>query len=165
VPDEAIREKAMEDLREGKSASTAAGEFVKAEIDKVRGGEHGVRSAKQAIAIGLSEARRAGVPLKAPNKERNSPQVMKQAARDTAKGKSGGGMHPDPKRSRASKKALEKEPNNTVSRKAMSRQATGAAQKRTDAERHASAMKAVKTKGDKGLKAAGEKAAKTRKDA
>jgi hypothetical protein len=110
MPDKAVREKAMEDLREGKSASTAAGEFVKAEIDKVRAGEHGVRSAKQAIAIGLSEARRAGVPLDAPKKGRVSETVRKQAARDSAKGESGEGMHPDPKRSRASKKALEKEP-------------------------------------------------------
>ena len=146
MPDKAVRDRAMEDLREGKPASTAAGEFVKAEIDKVRAGEHGVRSAKQAIAIGLSEARRAGVPLDAPKKGRVPDAVRKQAARDSAKGESGEGMHPDAKRSAASLKALEKEPRRTVSRAALSKQATSAAKKRTAEERHASAMKAVRTK-------------------
>jgi hypothetical protein len=76
--------------------------------------------------------------------------VRKQAARDSAKGESGEGMHPDPKRSRASKKALEKEPHRTVSRAALSKQTTSAAKKRTAAERHASAMKAVETKKERG---------------
>ena len=68
MPEKKTSEKAKQDLREGKSASTAAGEFVHEEIDHIRHGKHGARSAKQAIAIGLSKARRAGVPLPPPKK-------------------------------------------------------------------------------------------------
>ena len=72
MPDKKTIEKAREDKREGKSASTQAGEFVRAEIDKIRRGEHGARSPEQAIAIGLSEARRSGakVPRKRDSKRK-----------------------------------------------------------------------------------------------
>ena len=72
MPDRTTVKKAKEDLREGKSPSTAAGEFVHEEMDHIRHGKHGARSTKQAIAIGLSKARRAGVPLKPPKKGRTS---------------------------------------------------------------------------------------------
>src|SRR6266480_3695912 len=74
-------EKARKDKREGKSPSTQAGEFVREEIDKIRHGEHGARSAKQAIAIGLSEARRAGVKLPPPKRGQVSEKTRKSAER------------------------------------------------------------------------------------
>jgi Family of unknown function (DUF6496) len=63
MPEQETVRRAQQDLREGKSPSTAAGEFVREEIEHVRKGKHGARSPQQAIAIGLSEARRAGIPL------------------------------------------------------------------------------------------------------
>src|SRR3979411_3533482 len=86
MPEKETVEAARRDLQEGKSPSTAAGEFVREEIDHVREGKHGARSAKQAIAIGLSKARRAGVDLPAPKKGTTSESTRKQAARDSAKG-------------------------------------------------------------------------------
>ncbi|MGH7123847.1 MAG: hypothetical protein ACREFI_05705, partial [Stellaceae bacterium] len=79
MPRKATLEKAQQDRREGKSPSTQAGEFVKEEIDKIRSGEHGARSARQAVAIGLSEARRAGVPLRSPKKGRAKSRTRKSA--------------------------------------------------------------------------------------
>jgi hypothetical protein len=116
-----VVERAEQDLREGKSASTAAGEFVREEIEHVREGKHGVRSAKQAIAIGLSKARRAGVPLGVPKRGRTSEATRKQAERETKAGPKR--TSPSAKRSRATKNALKKEPTSTVSRTALSRQA------------------------------------------
>lgn len=69
MPRQEVIRKARQDKRAGKSASTQAGEFVKDQIDKIRKGKHGARSTKQAIAIGLSEARRAGIDLPPPRKE------------------------------------------------------------------------------------------------
>src|ERR1051325_5236571 len=86
MPDKKTIERAKRDEREGKSASTQAGEFVKAEIDKIRKKEHGARSAKQAIAIGLSEARRAGVKLKPPKKGSVSENTRKSAESAYKKG-------------------------------------------------------------------------------
>ena len=88
MPDPATTAKAKEDLREGKSPSTAAGEFVHEEIEHVREGQHGARSPQQAIAIGLSKARRAGIPLKPP--KRGSASLKKKAEQDYEKGQSGG---------------------------------------------------------------------------
>ena len=84
MPEKRIVEKAKEDLREGKSPTTAAGEFVHEEMDHVREGKHGARSTKQAIAIGLSKARRAGVPLKPPRKGRTSRRTRQSAKRALA---------------------------------------------------------------------------------
>jgi hypothetical protein len=123
-----VVERAEADLREGKSASTAAGEFVREEIEHVRQGKHGARSAKQAIAIGLSKARRAGVPLGAPKRGRTSERTRKQAERETAAGPKR--KKPSPKRSRASSRALKKEPRSSVSKRALSSQAKRAAAKR-----------------------------------
>ena len=130
------------DKAEGKSASTQAGEFVHDEIEKVRKGKHGVRSAKQAIAIGLSEARRAGVKLAPP--ENASEEVKKKAKADSEKGKSHKPV--SQKRSRARIKALKKEPTSTVSSSALSKQARSAAAKRSTSERSAAAKKAAVTR-------------------
>jgi hypothetical protein len=83
MPDKKTIERAQRDKKEGKSASTQAGEFVHAEIDKVRKGEHGAKNTRQAIAIGLSEARRAGVDLKAPKKGTVSEKTRENAKRET----------------------------------------------------------------------------------
>jgi hypothetical protein len=127
---EAVR-KAKEDLREGKSPTTAAGEFVRQEIEHVREGKHGARSPKQAIAIGLSEARRAGIPLAPPKRGKTSDATRQKAERDYEKGqknpqtgeKSGA-------RSKAREKALKREPKSSASHSALSRQAKSAARKR-----------------------------------
>ena len=126
-----VVERAEADLRSGKSASTAAGEFVREEIEHVREGKHGARSAKQAIAIGLSKARRAGVPLGVPKRGRTSERTRKQAERETAAGPKR--TRPSAKRSRAAKRALKKEPRSSVSRRALSSQAKRAAAKRRKA--------------------------------
>lgn len=144
MPDRKTIERAEEDKREGKSPSTQAGEFVRAEIEKVRKGEHGVRSAKQAIAIGLSEARRAGVKLKPPAKGTTSEATRKKAERDTEKG-----QRHEPvsrARSRARIKALKKEPTSTVSHSALSKQSKSAAKKRSPQKRSSSASKAAHTR-------------------
>jgi hypothetical protein len=123
-----VVKRAEADLREGKSASTAAGEFVREEIEHVRHGKHGARSAKQAIAIGLSKARRAGVPLGVPKRGRVPESTRKQAVREEAAGPKR--TAPSKKRSRAAKRALEKEPHRSVSKQALSTQAKRAAAQR-----------------------------------
>lgn len=129
-----VVKRAERDLRRGKSASTAAGEFVKEEIEHVRQGKHGARSAKQAIAIGLSKARRAGVPLGTPAKGRTSERTRKQAMREEAAGPKR--AQPARKRSRATKHALEQEPTSTVSTRSLSKQAHSAATRRRAAGNH-----------------------------
>jgi len=120
-------EKAREDAKEGKSTSTQAGEFVREEIDRIRKGEHGARSAKQAIAIGLSEARRAGVKLAPP--KNGSPEIKKKAEQDLAA--AGGHKKVSRKRSQATVRALKREGSQSVSHAALSSQAKSAARKRT----------------------------------
>jgi len=142
MPDKSTIEKAKKDNAQGKSASTQAGEFVHDEIDKVRQGKHGVRSVKQAIAIGLSEARRSGVKLPPP--KTGGAALKKKARQDEEKAKSNEPV--SQKRSRARIKALKKEPTNTVSSKALSKQATSAAKKRSASSRSAAAKKAAKTR-------------------
>src|SRR3977135_2159207 len=106
MPERETIERAQEDAREGKSPSTQAGEFVREEIHHVREGKHGARSAKQAIAIGLSKARRAGVPPARPARGKKSPK--RQAARPVRKGRRRRGRKPAPRRSRATLAALKK---------------------------------------------------------
>lgn len=142
MPDKSIIQKARQDKSKGKSASTQAGEFVHDEIKKIRKGKHGARSAKQAIAIGLSEARRAGVKLPAP--KTGSEEIKRNAKRDLEKGRSHEPV--SLKRSRARIKALKKEPTTSVSSTALSRQAHAAARKRSAASRSASAKKAARTR-------------------
>src|SRR5437660_4401810 len=108
MPEEETKKRARRDKRKGKSSSTQAGEFVREEIEHIRKGEHGARSARQAIAIGLSKARRAGVKLPPPEKGAQSEKVRRQARRDLAKGVKGGAK-PSARRSRAVKGALKRE--------------------------------------------------------
>jgi hypothetical protein len=158
--DDAI-ERARRDAEQGKSPSTQAGEFVREEIHHVREGVHGARSVKQAIAIGLSKARRAGVELPPPQKGKASDQVRRQAGRDLAK--AGSRAKHSRKRSRATLGALQKESYQTASRSALSSQARSSSRKRGPAERHRASMKAVRTKGPQGLRRAARKAARTRR--
>ena len=158
MPDKKTIERAKRDKAEGKSPGTQAGEFVREEIKKVRKGEHGVRNVKQAIAIGLSEARRAGVELPPP--KTGGEELKKKAKRDTEKGKR---HEPVSKsRSRARIKALKKEPTTTVSRSELSKQAKQAAGKSSQSQRSAAARKAARTKGRRGRSQAAKKAARTR---
>src|SRR5258708_33052693 len=146
MPEKETLERAAEDKAEGKSASTQAGEFVKEEIEHIREGKHGARSAKQAIAIGLSKARRAGVKLPPPEKGKTSEETRKQATRDLRKGQSSSKSKPSAKRSRASSNALKREGRAAASKTALSRHATKAASSRTKAERSRTARKAARTR-------------------
>ena len=123
MPEKKTIERARRARRQGKAASTAAGEFVHEEIEHVREGKHGARSTKQAIAIGLSKARRAGVPLKPPAKGEAKQETREKARRDYAKGRSGAGRKPSPKRARATRQALKREGRAAASRTALSRHA------------------------------------------
>src|SRR5438046_994168 len=122
-------ERAAEDKAEGKSPSTQAGEFVREEIEHVRQGKHGARSAKQAIAIGLSKARRAGVKLPPPKKGKASEATRKKAERDYERGQEHPNAKPAAKRSTARKKALKREGRSATSYAALSKQAKQAARK------------------------------------
>lgn len=161
MPEKKTIRRAQRDKRQGKSASTQAGEFVHDEIKKIRKGEHGARSAKQAIAIGLSEARRAGVDLKPPKKGTTSERTRKNAEREYEKGQKHEPI--SRKRSRARVKALKREPTSTVSHDALSKQARAAAKKRSASSRSAAAKKAARTKGGHVRSVAAKKAARTRK--
>ena len=160
MPDKETIERAHRDAREGKSASTQAGEFVREEMRHIRQGKHGARSPKQAIAIGLSKARRAGVKLPAPKAGRTSPRTRRQAARDSAKGRSR--RRPSPRRSRAVRRALKREPRSSASHAALAKQAHRAALRRSPSERREAARKASRTKGPRVRRAAARKAARTR---
>jgi hypothetical protein len=133
----------------GKTASSQAGEFVREEIELIRHGAHGARSAKQAIAIGLSKARRAGVKLPAPKKGSVSKATRKQAKRELQKAKSGTRKPVSKKRSQAALKALKREGTAAVSKTALSRQTRAAAKKRSKADRSRSARKAARTRAAK----------------
>ena len=142
MPEKETVEKAKRKLRAGKSPTTAAGEFVREELHHVREGKLGARSAKQAIAIGLSKARRAGVKLGSPKNA--SSDVRKRAARDSAKGRSH--STPSPARSRATLSALKREGRAAASHLAISRQAKQTARKRSAASRSRSAQKGARTR-------------------
>ncbi len=146
MPEKETLERAGQAEREGKSPSTQAGEFVREEIEHVREGKHGARSPEQAIAIGLSKARRAGVELPPPGKGKASGRTRKQAARDLKKGKSAARKKPAAKRSRAVKSALKKEGKGAASKPALSRHAKTAAAKRTKTDRSRAAKKAARTR-------------------
>jgi hypothetical protein len=144
MPEEEPIERAREDKREGLSPSTQAGEFVREEMEHIREGEHGARSPEQAIAIGLSKARRAGVKLPPP--KRGKARTKRQAKRDLAKGRTGRGKKPARKRSRATKRALKRESRRSASKKALSQQAKRAAGRRSARSRSAAAKKAARTR-------------------
>ncbi|HEY3656688.1 MAG TPA: DUF6496 domain-containing protein [Steroidobacteraceae bacterium] len=163
MPDKLTLQRARQDKRQGKAPSTQAGEFIREEMDHIREGKHGARSSKQAIAIGLSKARRAGVDLPSPKAGATSEKTRKAASRDFARG------HGSPvrstataKRRRASLQALKREGTQAASHRALARQAHSAANRRTPAERSAAARKAVRTKGPALRSAAARKAVHTR---
>jgi hypothetical protein len=144
MPDQATIKRARRDARQGKSASTQAGEFVRDEIRKIRRGEHGARNTRQAIAIGLSEARRAGVKLRAPKKGTTKKATRHKARQDSARGSRRRPV--SRKRSRATLKALRREPRSAASKSALSRHARQAARRRSPAERSRAAQKAAATR-------------------
>ncbi|MFY3705031.1 DUF6496 domain-containing protein [Achromobacter dolens] len=158
MPERKTLQRAARDKKQGKSPSTQAGEFVREEIDHVREGKHGVRSTKQAIAIGLSKARRAGVDLPSPKKAgaatRRKAKQDSEAAHD--------GHAKSATRARATTRVLKRESAKPASKSALSRHASKTASRRTAADRSAAAKKAAATKGAAGRSAAAKKAARTR---
>ena len=179
MPEQQTIERAHDDKRKGKSPTTQAGEFVREEIHHLREGKHGARSTKQAIAIGLSKARRAGVDLPPPARGKTAERTRKSAERAYARGHGEPPKRsPSATRSRAIHRALEHEGTSAASHTALAKQAHAAARQRTAGERsaaaeqaaetkgaagrHAAAMKAVRTKGQAGLVKAARKAARTR---
>jgi hypothetical protein len=147
MPEKRTVEKAKEDLREGKSPTTAAGEFVHEEMDHIREGKHGARSTKQAIAIGLSKARRAGVPLKPPRKGQTSRRTRRSAQRAYEVGqKERKPRSPSKRRGRATGRALRREGRRAASRKALARQARSVAARRGRRSRSAAARRGARTR-------------------
>jgi hypothetical protein len=163
MPEQRTIERARKAQRQGKRPSTQAGEFVREEIHHIREGKHGARSTKQAIAIGLSKARRAGVRLGPPPKGTKA--KTRRSAAYASRAARGGHRKPSRVRSRAIGRALKRESRGAASREALARQARQAAKRRGAAARRAAARKAVATKGRAGRKAAARKAAATRKAA
>jgi hypothetical protein len=145
MPEKRTMEHAQQDAEEGKSPSTQAGEFVREEMDHIREGKHGARSAKQAIAIGLSKARRAGVKLPPP-KAGASQKTKSQAKRDSEKGESLGSETPSRTRSQATTAALRREGTAAASHRALSKQARSSVRKRGASGRHEAAVKAARTR-------------------
>jgi len=143
MPEASTVKRARADKRAGKAPTTQAGEFVREEIHHVREGKHGARSTKQAIAIGLSKARRAGVKLRRP------PASAKAKTKRSAAYAARAGKHraraASLRRSRAVRAALKRERHAAASRTSLARQARGAARRRSAASRRASARKAVRT--------------------
>jgi len=144
MPEQETIERAREDEREGKAPSTQAGEFVREEIHHIREGKHGARNTKQAVAIGLSKARRAGVKLGAPNPKTSSARTRKKAAQDSARGRRR--TKTSAKRSRASKGALKREGPSAASSRALARQAHSGASRRGRKNRVEAAKKATRTR-------------------
>src|SRR5689334_15568121 len=142
MPEKETLARARRDRRAGKSASTQAGEFVREEIHHVREGKHGARSPKQAIAVGLSKARRAGIKLKPP---KGPASLRKKAAQDTKAARKQR-RRKSKTRSRATSRALKREPRTTTGRKALSRQARSASARRGRTARISSAKKAAETR-------------------
>lgn len=162
MPERRTVQRAQKDKRTGKSPSTQAGEFVREEIRKVRRGRHGARSTQQAIAIGLSEARRAGVALRPPRKGKAKASARRSAEYAYEAGQGKRKTRRRPRVSRAVTRTLKREPRNIASRTALSKQARRAASHRSASARSLAARKASKTKGSAGRSAAAKKAARTR---
>lgn len=144
MPEKRTMERARKDAREGKAPSTQAGEYVREEMHHIRKGKHGARSTKQAIAIGLSKARRSGVKLRPPAKGRTSEKTRRSAASAYRKGQRGERV--SPKRSRARERALKREGRRAASRVALARQARASARRRGARARSAAAHKAAMTR-------------------
>ncbi|KMQ77293.1 TolA protein [Candidatus Burkholderia pumila] len=149
MPEKKTVECASKAKREGKSPSTQAGEFVKEQIDHIREGKHGAKSTKQAIAIGLSEARRSGVNMKMPKKGQASEATRKKATQDTRaahRTRKGPGTESKAKRSAATTRVLKRGSTKVASPKALSKQGHAAASRRSTAHRSASAKKGWETR-------------------
>jgi len=162
MPEKEVLERAKKDAEEGKSPSSQAGEFVHEEIEHVKQGKHGARSTQQAIAIGLSKARRAGIRLPPPKHGSVSEKIRSQAARDNSKGQADPGQKPSPTRSRATKGALQREGHEAASHEALSKQAKSSAARRSSESRGRAAQKTVRTNGPAVLKSEAQKAARAR---
>jgi hypothetical protein len=147
MPEKKTLQRAARDKRQGKAPSTQAGEFVREEMDHIREGKHGARSTEQAIAIGLSKARRAGVKLPPPEKGTASKETRKRAQHDLEAG-THGKKSVSRTRSRATTTALKHEGHSAASHKALSKHAESAAKERTAVERSASARKAARTRAE-----------------
>ncbi|MDX2089982.1 MAG: DUF6496 domain-containing protein [Kofleriaceae bacterium] len=162
MPEQATKLRASRQKRRGRSPGTVAGEYVREEIRHVRHGKHGARSAKQEIAIGLSKARRAGVRVPPPRKGTTSERTRRAALRELEKAKQHPRRKPSRRRARATMSALQREGRAAGSHRALSRQARGAAKRRTHTQRSRSARQAVATKGATARSQAARKAARTR---
>ncbi|HJW12893.1 MAG TPA: DUF6496 domain-containing protein [Albitalea sp.] len=145
MPKKMTLERARRDKREGKAPTTQAGEFVREEIDQIRSGKHGARSASQAIAIGLSKARRAGVRLPPPSRE-DASEKTRRSAMSALKAGAQPGHKASPKRSRAVTTALRREGQAAASELALARHARTSAKERSPADRSAAARKAARTR-------------------
>ena len=164
MPEKTMIERARRDRRAGKAPSTQAGEFVREEMDHIREGKHGARSTKQAIAIGLSKARRAGINLQNPPRSaksttRRSAAAARRAARRTTRRRT----RVSQTRSRAVRRALRREGHKAATRRSLARQARSAARRRSAAARRRAARRAVRTKGPAVRRAAARRAAQTRR--
>jgi hypothetical protein len=146
MPSKQTRQRALRAKRRGKAPSSQAGEFVREEIHHVREGKHGARSAKQAIAIGLSKARRAGIDLRPPAPGQASAQTRRRAERDYAKGRAAGSQHASQRRSRATRRALAREAHAAASHQALARQSRRSTKRRSARSRSAAAKKAARTR-------------------
>ena len=146
MPEKETVERAREDALEGKSPNTQAGEFVREEMHHIREGKHGAASTKQAIAIGLSKARRAGVKLSPPRSGKTSPSTAEKAESDYRKGQSHSRRKPSAARSRAASKTLKKKGLSAASRASLSKQARTAARDRGASSRRNAARKASRTR-------------------
>jgi len=168
MPEKKTIERARKAKREGKVPSTQAGEFVRETMEHIREGKHGARSTKQAIAIGLSKARRAGVDLPPPEKGKTSEKTRRSAQSAYEAGHDGHAHKTNPRRSRAISKALRREGHSAASHAALARQAKSQARQRSAAERHTIGKKAARTRlahqTHKERSAIARKAARTRKE-
>ena len=162
MPEKRTIMRARKIKRAGRAASTQAGVFVREAIRKMRRGAPGARSSRQAVAIGLAEARRAGIALPPAKRGKVKVRAGKSVARAYSAGPSKRTTRRRPRVARAVSRAIEREPTRTASRRSMSRHAARPASRRTAAERSAAARKAARTKGFAGRSAAARKAARTR---
>jgi hypothetical protein len=163
MPEERTTRRARKAKAQGKAPTTQAGEFVREEIHHIREGKHGARSTKQAIAIGLSKARRAGLDLPPPKPGEAPEKTRRSAQRAYARGHGAPPRRlPSARRKRAVLGALKRESRSAASSRALSEQARAAASRRSARERSRAAQKAARTKGARTRKAAAKKAARTR---
>jgi hypothetical protein len=146
MPEKETIRRAKKDKAEGKAPSTQAGEFIREQIEHIREGKHGARSTRQAIAIGLSEARRAGVKLPPPKPGQASEKTRHSAERADQQGQSGHSHKTSAKRSRATTKALKREGHEAASSESLSKHAKEQARQRTAAQRSEIGKKAARTR-------------------